>query len=139
MALDEVAAEAAVGPERAFEVDEHAAIQRSKCGDPQRFRTEVGLKLVLLFRNDRQADAVHGHAVARCELGCERRANTYARASALRLALDNLTNSFNEAGEHILRSTRPARAFQRARRKAQSERTAGRSGTGDRLRQACAV
>ena len=129
--LDEVAAEAAVGAQRPLEVHDAAALQRAERRHADGFRADVGVNLVVLGEDHRQADAVDREAVARRELRRERRRDPQPEAAAGRLALDHLADGFNETREHIPRSGRRDRAARFDARGAPPTKTtrSGNSGT----------
>src|SRR3954471_5857847 len=105
MALHEMSAEAAVRPQRTFEVQQRAPFQAAERRDAQRLGPGFRMDFGRFRQNHGETDAVDRDTVARRQFGGERRGDTQANASARGLAFDELADSFNEAGEHIPRST----------------------------------
>ena len=62
--LDEVTAQSAVCAQRPFEIQPASRLERAERRDANGFGPDVGLKLVRVGENDRQAHAVDRHAVA---------------------------------------------------------------------------
>ena len=100
----------------------------------QRLRPDVGVNLPVLGDDDRQADAVDGHAVARRQLRGERRVDAQADAAAvvgLRSTISP-TASTRPVNITLYQDIRPERLDVRARR-APAAKTAPRPETARRL------
>ncbi len=104
VALDDMAAEPPVGPQRPFQVDRPAGRQPAQGGHPQGLGRDVHDDMRPVAPDDGQADAVRRQAVAEGQLRPER--GVELEHGAIRLAGDGAhrPGGFNESCEHRLQS-----------------------------------
>ena len=109
VALDDLAAEAPVGPQRELEVHPVAFAERAERAAAQGLGHDVGGEPVPLHLASGQADAVDGYRVPVGQLGRERRGDEEAHPPPV-VALDGryFADRLHEAREHRL--TTPAAA-----------------------------
>src|ERR1051325_5755913 len=102
MPLNEVTAEPCVRARRTLEIDERPGCHQAQRRDSSRLGSDISMDLALAGLDHRQAHAVDGKALAFRKLSGERRSKAQPEPRVRRLALDDVADRFNEAGEHSL-------------------------------------